>query len=421
LALIYPHPGQELAIWKIAAAVVALLAITAGVAILRRRSPYLVTGWLWYLGMLVPMIGLVQVGWQARADRYTYLPQIGLYIMVAWAIRQLAVSRVARRCATVGMVASLAIFAALAYHQTTFWRSDEMLWKHALECSEDNLAAHLHLGTTLNFEGAFPEAIAQYQEAERLVQSEPPNSSTKDAAAAIATNLGSLYWKSGRLDEAIVHYRQAVKIEPRANAYVNLAAVLKERGRLDEAISCCKTALEIDPRNALAYNNLGAALEGQGRLVAAMSYYEKAIALHADYADAQRNLAAIVRQAHETPAAIVRWRDWIELRPKDYVLINNAAWLLATSDDASLRNGPDAVMLARRAIEAIGAREPTTLSTLAAAYAEAGRFAEAVETAQQAAALARQQGNSDLLKSIEEELALYRSHKPYHQPPPAPH
>ncbi len=421
LAVIYPHPGQDVAIGKIAAAVAVLLAITAGVVILHRRSPYLLTGWLWYLGMLVPMIGLVQVGWQARADRYTYLPQIGLCIMVAWGIRQAAVSRVARRWALVGALAALAVLTGLAYRQTTFWRDDRTLWEHALDCTEDNFAAHLHLGTALNANGAFPAAVAQYQAAERLAHAKPWKCSARDAAA-IATNLGSLFLKTGHLDDALAHYRQALKIDPMtADNHVNLAAVLKEQGRLDEAISQCKTALEIDPHNARAYNNLGAALEAQGRLVAAMSYYEKAVELRTDYADARRNLAAIVRPAHETPAAVVRWRDWIDLRPRDYVMIDNAAWFLATSDDASLRNGADAIKLARRAIELVGPREPTTLSTLAAAYAEAGRFAEAVETAQQAVTLARQQGKFDLVKSIEEKLPLYKSHKPYHQPPPAPH
>lgn len=128
-----------------------------------------------------------------------------------------------------------------------------------------------------------------------------------------------------------------------------------------------------------------------------------------------------MRQVQETPAAIVRWREWIDLRPKDYVLMNQAAWLMATSSDASLRNGKDAVELARRAARLAGESEPTTFATLAAAYAEAGRFADAVQTARYALRLARQQGKLDLVKSIEEKLPLYESKKPFHETPPAPH
>ena len=128
-----------------------------------------------------------------------------------------------------------------------------------------------------------------------------------------------------------------------------------------------------------------------------------------------------MRQVQETPAAIVRWREWIDLRPKDYVLMNQAAWLMATSSDASLRNGKDAVELAGRAVRLAGKSEPTTVATLAAAYAEAGRFADAVQTARYALTLARQQGRFDLVKSIEEKLPLYESKKPFHQKPTTPH
>ncbi len=420
LAIMYPHPGEDLPLWKIAAAAIALIAISAGVVKLRRRSPYLVTGWLWYLGMLVPMIGLVQVGWQSRADRYTYLPQIGVCIMVAWGVHQAAVSRVAQRWATVGALAALAILTGLAYRQTALWRSDETLWKHAIACTENNYVAHLHIAMAMTVQERFPEAIEHYQAADRLAQNKTAKCYAANAVT-IATKLGFLYSKMGRLDEAVAQYERALKAEPKnARVHVNLAAVLKNQGRFDDAISHCKIALDIDPKDAMAHNNLGASLEAQGKLFAAMSHYEQAVELRPDFADARGNLAAIMRQVQNSPAAIVRWREWIDLRPTDYVLMNQAALLMATSSDASLRNGADAVELARRAVQLVGEREPTTLATLAAAYAEAGRFPDAVQTARQALALAQQQGNRALVKSIEEKLPLYESQKPYHETPPAP-
>jgi Flp pilus assembly protein TadD len=162
-------------------------------------------------------------------------------------------------------------------------------------------------------------------------------------------------------------------------------------------------------------------LEAQGKLFAAMSHYEKAVELRPDFADARGNLAAIMRQVQNSPATIVRWREWIDLRPKDFVLMNEAALLMATSSDASLRNGTDAVELAHRAVQLVGKREPTTLATLAAAYAEAGRFHDAVQTARQALTLAQQQGKLALVKSIEEKLPLYEAKKPYHATPPTSH
>ena len=270
-------------------------------------------------------------------------------------------------------------------------------------------------------QGHFAEAIEQYQTAKRLEQHQTAKHLAEDNAK-IANNLGFAYSKIGQLDKAVAEYERAVQIEPKlAAAHVNLAAALIKQGRFDEAISHCEIALDIDPNNAMAHNNLGAALQAQGKLVAAVSYYEKAVELRPDYAEAQRNLAATMRQVQETPAAIVRWREWIDLRPKDYVLMNQAAWLMATSSDASLRNGKDAVELARRAAQLVGESEPTTLATLAAAYAEAGRFADAVQTARHALTLARQQGRLDLVKSIEEKLPLYESKKPFHETPPAPH
>ena len=417
LAVMYPHLGRSLPIWRIAAATAVLAAICGGGVLLRRRCPYLVTGWLWYLGMLVPMIGLVQVGWQSRADRYMYLPQIGVCIMAAWGIRQAAVSPAARRWAFVGASAALAILVTLAYRQTAVWRSDEALWRHAVACTDNNCIAYLHVGMALSEQEHFDKAIEQYRIAERLLKDGsvvllPVNE------ARIANSLGYALWKLGRLDEAIVQYERAASLEPTlAISHINLGGVLQEGGRLDEAIAHCKLAIKIDPNCAPAHNNLGAAMLKRDMLPQAIWHFQQALALRPDVADTKRHLASAMERFLHSPKSIVRWRDWIDLWPNDCMLLNNAAWLMATSSDASLRNGKDAVELAQRATRLLGRREPITLATLAAAYAEAGRFPDAARTAREALALARQQGNSALVNSIEEKLRLYESRKPYHEPP----
>jgi protein O-mannosyl-transferase len=409
MAIIYPHPGSELPLWQIAVAMLILTAISTVVAILRRRSPYLVTGWLWYLGMLVPMIGLVQVGWQARADRYTYLPQIGVCMMAAWAIRQAAVSRVARRWAFVASAAAVATLMALACRQTAFWHDDMTLWKHTLDCTEENYIADCHLGMALARQGFLDGAIKQYRKAKGEARG------IGSDYAAIDNNMAVALSKSGQLDEAISEYEQALALDPKnAQLHVNFSAALQKKGEPDEAISHLEIALKIAPDNPMAHNNLGSALLSQGKLAEAIAHYQKAVELQPAYAEARSNLTGTLLLLQKTPAALVRWREWIDLLPNDYVAMNEAAWLLATSGDASIRNGKDAVELAQRAVRLTDRREPTTLATLAAAYAEAGRYSDAVQTARQALTIALREGKSPLVQSLEAKLPLYESRKPYH-------
>lgn len=409
LAVMYPHPGDTLPLLAIAAAALALAAISVAVVVLHRRSPYLATGWLWYLGMLVPMIGLVQVGFQSRADRYTYLPQIGICLMLAWAIRQFAASESAKRRAFVAASAALVILIIVAHKQTALWCSDETLWEHTLACTANNHTAHNHLGMALADQGHFGDAVEQYQKAKQIAPNDAKN----------RNNLGYALAKSGRIDEAIIEYSRAIDINPRlVAAHANLGVSLRKKKRIDEAVSHFNTALKIDPDYAMAHNNLGAMLQEEGKLAPAISHYQKAIELQPNYEAARRNLDMAMGQLYNTPEALVRWREWIDLLPKEFILINKAAWLMATCSDASLRNGPDAVELAQRAVRLAGENEPTTLDTLAAAYAASGRFSDAVATAQRALALAVEQHKQPLIESIQARLRLYKSKKPYHGTPP---
>ncbi len=198
----------------------------------------------------------------------------------------------------------------------------------------------------------------------------------------------------GQIEEAIAHYRKALEIEPNfAEAHDNFGVLLGQHGRFDEATAHLQQALKIKPDYAEAHNNLGNALAGQGKIA----------------------------------EAVVQWREAVRLQPNQIALVNNLAWLLATCPEASVRNGAEAVELARRAVQLSGGREPAILGTLAAAYAETGRFAEAVATANRALDLATHQHNQTLADGLRARLALYKAGKPFRQTlsatatsPPAP-
>jgi tetratricopeptide (TPR) repeat protein len=346
LAVIYPHPGSDLPAWQVAAALGVLAAISAGVAALCRRAPYLLVGWLWYLGMLVPVIGLVQVGLQARADRYTYLPQIGLYIAIAWGIADLC-SRPKAICGAgvppalcsrdgrttrswrwrgwicgVAAASVLAVLMGLTYHQASFWRDSETLFVHALECTTGNAVAHCNLGIALVDRGEIEKGIEHYREALRI----DPNSvlAHNDLGEALQRlgrddlaigqfeavlqlapnhadalyNLGESLRRQGKLAEAVVQFTKSLILDPdRADAHTNLGAALGQQGRTIEAIAQFNEALRIDPGCVEAWDNLGVAYAAQGRLDEAIQQYRQALRLAPSYAPARRHLEEALRRA----------------------------------------------------------------------------------------------------------------------------
>jgi tetratricopeptide (TPR) repeat protein len=307
LSPIYPLFAADLVAWKIGAALVFLVGVSAAVILLRHKRPYLLIGWLWYVGMLAPVIGLVQVGNQARADRYTYLPQIGVYLLVAWAARDALCSR--RHGRLVLGVASLGVLAALmvcATIQTSYWRNSMSLWTHALSCSSRNYAAHNNLGGVLFERGQAAEAIDEYQKA---LEIEPD---FLEARYNLANALSSL----GRPTEAIDQYHKAFEINPgNAEAHNNLGGLLLQLGRTAEAINQYEQALRIEPDYAVAHYNLGNALVSANRLHDAIDEYRQAIQIKPDYADAQGNLGNGLLLAGNVEEAIVHFREALRLTP----------------------------------------------------------------------------------------------------------
>ena len=251
LAVYYPHPGQW-PLGEVLLASVLMLGISALLFVRRRRYPFLLMGWLWFVGTLVPNIGLVQAGGVAMALRFTYIPTIGAWILVVWGANELAGRwHYGAVALSVAGGAAIVLWAALTRQEIGYWKDSETLFRRALAVTGDNWFAHNNLGTALDSKGRSGEAIAQYQEAVRL----------KPGYAKAHNNLGIALGQQGRTDEAIRHFQEAVRLRPDyANAHYNLGVALGRKGRIDEAVRQYQEALRVQPGFAAARRNLDAAL-----------------------------------------------------------------------------------------------------------------------------------------------------------------
>jgi Flp pilus assembly protein TadD len=374
LAIPYLNAANGQPLWKVGAAFVLLAVISISVVACRKERPYLLVGWLWYLGMLVPAIGFVQISYYAHADRYTYLPGIGLVLAGTWAVGDWSAGWQHRRAVLGGLMAAvIGVLMVCAWKQTAYWKNSEILWTHMLACTTDNYVAH--------------------------------------------NGLGKVLLEKGNVQEAITHFQKALAINPDdAKAHNNLGAALRQEERLDEAITQYQNALQINPDYVDAHNNLGSALRQKGRVDEAITQYREALQINPDYADAHYNLGNAFLQKGNAGEAIAQFQQALEVKPTQPAALNNLAWLLAACPEASLRNGAKAVELAQQANELVGGTNPIFLHTLAAAFAEAGRFSEAVETARHALRLAGEQSNTGLAGQLQLEMKLYEAGIPYHFP-----
>ena len=377
LAVFYPHPNNALPIWIVILAITLLLAITVSAIVFRNKRPYVFTGWFWYLVMLMPVIGLVQVGEQGHADRYTYLPHIGLFMLAVWFAADVAAVREYRsRFTTATAVVIILALASAAFIQASYWRNSETLWTHALDVTSDNDFAHNNLGYLCVDRGELDKAIAHF-EAALEIRSRKLDPHYDVGSAFVQMNLADALARKGQPDEALVHYEEAIRLQPNyADAYYNRGNVLFAKGRIDEAIADWEKTLQIQPNDADAHTCMGNAFLRQGSPKEAIAHYEEAMAL----------------------------------APGDPHSRNNIAWVLATSSDASIRDGVKAVELAQEAVQLSRGRDSKFIRTLAAAYAESSRFPEAIAAAQQAITIAAMQGNTGLASTLRKEIALYRAH-----------
>lgn len=283
LAAVYPHPGASLPVWQAAASALMLILISFGVTVRLERRPYLAIGWAWYIGMLVPVIGIVQVGVTAMADRYTYVPVVGLFIAIVWAGADL-IQRHAwttTRWARGALAAAIsAVFAALTWRtieQTEIWRDSERLFAHAIQVAPDNPGAQTHLALVYLNRNRVDEAIAVLHE---TLQRHPE-------LAEVHTTLGVAYRRAGDIDSAIRHHRQAIQIKPdNPTPHANLGIALFYEGRIEEAETALRRALELDADFANAHAFLGIVLADQGRRDEAERHLIRALQLQPDHPQA---------------------------------------------------------------------------------------------------------------------------------------
>lgn len=377
LAVFYPHAADGLPLWEAILTFLLFAGITAMAFALRKTRPYLIIGWSWYLICLLPVIGVIQVGLQGRADRYTYLPQIGLYLAVTWTAADLSIFSNKRRGILAGMaVAIIGVLAWRGWIQTSYWRNTESLWNHALAVTSNNDLAHNNVAALLMRRGQVDDAISHYDQALKL---RPNNRETHYhlSVALLHNNLANALARKGLLDEAIVHYRKAVELrDDFADAHSNLAAMLAQKGQAAEAIA----------------------------------HYEKALAIPPEDAAAHLRLAAMLLQTGREDEAIAHYRRGLEIAPRSVAVLNALAWVLATNPNVAVRNGREAVALAEKASQLSDGKNPVVLRTLAASYAESGRFSEAVVTAQRAQ---RSANDPTLVHALEREIKLYGTDAAY--------
>jgi protein O-mannosyl-transferase len=566
------YPMTRIPTWELWAAVLVLAAITLLAVVGLKRRPWLAVGWFWYVGMLVPVVGLVQVGSQAMADRYTYLPQIGILVAVAWSAAELCARWRCPRLIQGGlMIAAAAALMATTRLQTSYWKDSESLWRHTIAVTGKNyfaegllgnayldkgqfdaaiaqyrktldilpsfehacnnlgiallqkgqvdeamaqyqktlqlnpryVKAYNNLGNALLQKGQVEAAIAQFQKALELkARSEETYNCLGDALlqkgqldeaiskyrealrinpyytvaynslgnallqqgqidAALAQyqralqvdsrsaeahyNLGNVLQQRGDVDGAIARYRQALQFQPRfqpvhnnlgnalmrkrqveaaiaeyeraleiqprdAEAHQNLAQALRQKGQSDAAIAHYQQAVEINPRYAKAHYNLASALIEKGRGDAALIHYQKAVESNPDWAEARDSLGSALLRAGDESAAAAQYEQALKLEPDNPKTLNNLAWVYASSSQESLRNPAKAVELAQRANQLCQGARPGVLHTLAAAYARAGLWNEAVATAQEGLRLARAQSDSSLAEILQQQIPLYQSH-----------
>ncbi len=547
LAVLYPLPFDGLPLWQLIVSLLILAAVSAGVIYTARQRRYLVVGWLWYLGTLVPVIGLVQSGDQAMADRYFYLPGVGIFIMLAWSAAALFAKWRFSKIevgASFGLV--LAILLMCTRTQVRYWRNNFALYGHALGVTKNNYKmrglyglalledgqpekaiphfrqalqmrpeyydareymgmALLDIGKDLTQEGKSDEAIKYFTSA---IQIDPKNAESHNSIGAelikvnkineaieefhealrlepnyseAYNNLGVAWAAKAEFEQAIVHYDKALSIEPgNAEIHNNLGSALVQQGKIDQAIEHFREALKLEPENYNAHNNMAVMLFKKNRIDEAIVHWTEALRLKPDWAEVRSNLNKLIKRnkqeeniarysemlrrnpddpnTHQALAtelyrqgkideAIAHWLeaakqkpDWAEVqnslgtafyqqsKPKDAVKYwseairlkpdwpepqNNLAWLLATAEDEKLHNPAEAVRLAERACELSDYNQPGMLDTLGVTYAAAGRFTEAVKTAEKGIELAQQTKQETLAEDIQNRLELYRMNKPY--------
>ena len=371
LCAIYPMPVQFSA-FRVAASVALLVVISAAAWRWRQSKPYLLMGWLWFLGTLVPVIGLVQVGGQAMADRYTYIPSIGFFIAVVFLLADLAARLQTPNVIAAGLAAVVLTGCVLATeYQLQFWRDSETLFRRALAVTRNNDIALVNLGVALDVQGRFEEALVIYRQAAQL----------QSGRYQLHNNLANILGQLGRHAESLAEYREALRLRP-GDAYLHNAAGSERAalGQVDEAAKEFSEAERLDPH----------------------------------YGQPHVETAKLLFQLGRDPEAVNELNVAARLEPGNFQILATAAHYLAANENAAARDGQSALALAIQANDLSGRVQPMVFDVLGMACAETGDFANAQVCAQNALHLA----TAAQLKStnqIRQRLELYQQHQPWRE------
>jgi tetratricopeptide (TPR) repeat protein len=440
LAVFYPYP-RSIRPGQVIFAVIVLTGISVFALVHLRKWPWLAVGWLWYLGTLVPVIGIVRVGGHSMADRYTYVPLIGIFVAIAWGAANLKVHWPNQRIHLLAAASLVAgVLAVLTSGQLRHWQNSETLFRHALAVTADNALAHHSLGDFLGRQGKIDEAATHFEEAVKI----------KPDYAEALNDLGLTEVLMGRIQEGVSNCHAAIALQPDiVNAHFNLGWTLSVQGRREEAVAEYEAELRLNPASIDARKGLGDALAGLGRAAAAAAQFQQVLQLKPDDAEVQwrcgrllaqagnlmqaldhlreavrlhpaarlrLDLALVLTAAGQPAAAAAQYREMLREEPESVVALNNLAWILAASSSDGVRNGAEAVTAAERACQLTEFRQPVFMGTLAAAYAEAGRFEDAIRTSEKAMALATASGQKQVAEKNQKLLELYRAGKPFREP-----
>ena len=408
LAAAYPFV-LDLPAMKVALAVTFLLGATVLAFLAARQAPYVLVGWLWFVGTLVPVIGLLQVGVQAMADRYTYIPLVGVFVTVTWGAVELTAGWRGQRLALPVLAAVILAGCFIGTRlQVSYWRNNLALFSHALQVTKNNPVAEQCFGFALALHGKEREAIEHFDAALRLW----PDYTPARLDRGIALMLG------GRADDAVADFREAIQLQPDSEkAYYQLAGVLAQQKKLAEAKTNYLLALRHQPNFAEAHTRLGKLLLLQGDRTNAMSHLYEAVRINPDYQEGQYALGNELAQQQKFSEAVSHLRAAIKAQPNYASPLNDLAWILATQDDPAIRNASEAIRLARRACELTWNLEPRLLATLGVAHSEAGQFSEAIRVTEQAAALAVAAGDEQTAAGLRRRLDFYRKGQAYRSIP----
>jgi tetratricopeptide (TPR) repeat protein len=507
----YSHPDFYTGQWgtsAICVATLSLVAISALCVVWMRKRPWLATGWFWYVGTLVPVIGLLQVGTQGMADRYTYIPLIGVFLALVWTVAEASRDSGFLRgfAITFGLV-TLLVCVALSRHQVNYWHDGITAFSHsvavrpfdaqahamlggayALKGQPENAGrqfraavalnptipeAHLGLGVLLAGEGKLPEAVEQY---EKALRTRPGyglaykglravhwrmgrrDEAVADSVQALAADpddaqehiyLGGMLWEMGKREQAVAQYREAVRIDPHdstaayrlgfglsqiglyregaaalsealrrghqdSDTYSEYGRTLAALGDLEGALAQFKAAATLSPTNANLQVNFANALWMSGHTNEAASNFAAAALLQPGLAQETLNSGKALASAGQFAAALGKFSTAMRLHPDWPEAMSAAAWVLATAPEPSVRNGSEAVRLAERAAALTGKKDLHVLATLDAAYAEAGRFPEAITAVEETSRVALGTGNDQAIEAAKTRLERYQKGKPAH-------